>query len=56
MRDNSQKDFRDSKEVARKRYGERQIEKYIKWSIYQKGLLKWRDLVDQQNMYNITTT
>ena len=53
MRDNSRTYNKTSKVEARRRYAQRKIDKYIKWSITQRGCLKWKDLVEQQNMYNI---
>ncbi len=31
----------------------RQIDKFTKWSIEQRGFLKYKDLVEQQDKYNI---
>ena len=33
-----------SKHLARTKYKERKIDTYIKWSINQRGFLKWKDL------------
>jgi len=44
---------KNTKEVARTKYAERQINKFIKWSITQKGYLRWKDLVEYQDYYNI---
>ena len=41
------------KQIARIRYANRQIDKFIKWSINQKGYLKYKDLVEIHNQYNI---
>jgi len=41
------------KEVAKLRYVGRQIDKFIKSSIDQKGYLKFKELVEVQNYYNI---
>jgi len=41
------------KEVAKLRYIGRQIDKFIKSSIDQKGYLKFKELVEVQNYYNI---
>ena len=41
------------KDVARTRYANRQIDKFIKASLNNKGYLKYKDLVDIHNYYNI---
>ena len=42
-----------SKQVARIKYANRQIDKFIKASIQNKGYLKFKDLVEIHNYYNI---
>ncbi len=39
--------------VARQKYAERQIDKFIKWSINQKGYVKFKDVVRLHEQYNI---
>jgi len=41
------------KEIARKNYGERQIDKWVKWSWNQRGRVKYNELVKYQDQYNI---
>ena len=41
------------KSLARAKYAGRQIDKFIKWSINQKGYLKYKELVEIQDRYNI---
>ncbi len=41
------------KEIARKNYGERQIDKWVKWSWNQRGKVKYNELVKYQDHYNI---
>jgi hypothetical protein len=53
MRRDSKTDPRKAKQIARQRYAERQIDKYINWSIEQRGLVKYKDIVEIQNKYNI---
>ena len=53
MRRNSYTDPSKSKELARRKYAERQIDKWIKWSIDVKGYVKWKDLVSIQDRNNI---
>lgn len=53
MRQNNTVNIRKAKEVARRKYAERQINKFIKWSIDQRGFLKYKDVVKKHNEYNI---
>ncbi len=45
-----------SKHIARVKYKERKIDTYIKWSIDQRGFLKWKDLENIHKQYNIKCT
>ena len=51
MRQNSR--VNSSKDLARRKYGERQIDKWWKWSWEQRGRIKYKELVEYQNKYNI---
>jgi len=42
-----------SKHVARTKYKERKIDTYIKWTVNKRGYLKWKDLIEIHNKYNI---
>jgi len=42
-----------SKEVARKKYAERQIKKWVEWTINKRGFMKYKELVELQEHYNI---
>ena len=53
MRRNSKVNPKLSKIIARKKYGERQIDKWVKWSWNQKGKIKYKDLVKYQDQYKI---
>ena len=53
MRQNSTVNTRQAKDVARRKYAERQIDKFIKWSVNQRGFLKCKDIVEQHDKYNI---
>jgi len=53
MRQNNTANPRKAKEVARRKYAERQIDKFIKWSVNQRGFLKYKDLVEQHKKHNI---
>ena len=50
MRRDDQTDFR-KKDLARRKYNERQIDKFIKWSIEKKGYLKYKELIEYQDKY-----
>ena len=53
MRPSSRDNITKEKKVARLKYAERQIEKWIKWSIKNRGLLKYKELVEIHDKYNI---
>jgi hypothetical protein len=42
-----------AKELARKKYAERQIDKWIKWSWENRGKIKYKELIEMQNQYGI---
>ena len=43
-----------NKHLARKAYGERQIDKWVAWSWKNKGKVLWKDLVNKQNEFKNT--
>ena len=53
MRQDNKVDSREFKVEARHRYNTRQIEKFIKWSIKNKGYLKYKDLLKIHDKYKI---
>ena len=53
MRQNSRADSRKAKKLARQKYAERQIDRWVKWSIENKGYVFYGDLVEKQNEFNI---
>jgi len=53
MRQSNSDDTIKEKRIARIKYANRQIDKFIKWSIKNKGYLKYKELVEIQNTYNI---
>ena len=53
MRRNSKVDPRVSKDVARRKYAERQIDKWVKWSFEIKGKVKYSELLEMQEQYGI---
>ena len=53
MRRNRELNTWEKKDLARRKYAERQLEKFIKWSVETKGDLKYKDLIKYSNKYNI---
>ena len=51
MRRNSKLNSWEQKDLARRKYAERQLEKFIKWSIESKGHLKYKDLIEYSKKY-----
>lgn len=54
MRYDDKSNFSQSKGLAKRKYNERQIDKFIKWSIKQKGCLKYKELIEYQEKYKNT--
>lgn len=44
---------RKAKSIARKKYKERQIDKFLKWCIDQKGYIKYSDVVFIQDKFRV---
>jgi len=53
MRQSSRVNPEQAKKIARIKYAERQIEKWIKWSITNRGFVKYKELVEIHEQYNI---
>ena len=53
MRHNGRVDSRKAKNVARQMYAQRQVDRWVKWSIESKGYVFYKDLVEKQNEFNI---
>lgn len=53
MRQNSRVDPEQNKKIARNKYAERHIEKFIKWSIETRGKLLYKELEEIHNKFNI---
>ena len=53
MRQNNRVNPQLSKKIARQKYKERQVDKFIKWSIEARGYIKYKDIVEQHEKYNI---
>ncbi len=51
MRRNREPNTWEKKDLARKKYAERQLEKFIKWSIESKGCLKYKELIEYERKY-----
>ena len=53
MRRNNKANPFEAKRLARQKYAERQIDKWWQWSWEARGKIKYKELVEQQNKYNI---
>lgn len=53
MRQNNRNNSEQAKKIARVRYAERQVEKWIKWSIQNRGYIKYKELIEIHDKYNI---
>ena len=53
MRRNNKVNKKLSKEIARRNYRDRQIDKWWKWSWEARGKVKYKELVSYQDKYNI---
>jgi hypothetical protein len=53
MRYNGRVNPRETKNVARQKYSERQVDRWIKWTMENKGYMLYKDLIEKQNEFNI---
>ena len=53
MRRDSRINPKLKKLIARRKYAERQIDKWVDWSWKQRGKIKYKELVEYQDKYNI---
>ncbi len=53
MRRNSKVDPRQAKVIARRKYAERNIDKWWKWSWDIRGKIKYKELVEIQTRYGV---
>ena len=53
MRRNSKIDPSQAKRIARQKYGERQLDKWLSWTWEQFGKIKYNDLVEKCKEYKI---
>ena len=51
-RDSSNNPF-EAKRIARQKYAERQIDKFVKWSWEVRGKIKYKELKELMDRYNI---
>jgi hypothetical protein len=51
MRRNRELNSFEKKDLARRKYAERQLQKFIDWSIKQKGYLKYKELIEYERKY-----
>jgi len=53
MRRDSKADPRKAKQIARQKYAERQIDKWVKWSWNNRGKILYKELIEMQDKYGI---
>jgi len=53
MRRDSTVNPRETKRIAKQKYAERQIDKWVKWSWEAKGKVKYKDIKQLQTKYDI---
>jgi hypothetical protein len=53
MRRNRELNSWEKKDLARRKYSERQLQKFIEWSITSRGYLKYKDLIEFSKKYDI---
>ena len=51
MRRNNKPNTWEKKELARRKYAERKLQKFIDWSVESKGYLKYKDLIEYERKY-----
>ena len=52
MRRNRELNSFEKKDLARRKYAERQLQKFIDWSITSKGYLKYKELIEYERKYS----
>jgi len=53
MRRNREPNTWEKKDLARRKYAERKLQKFINWSIETKGYLKYKELEEYERKYFI---
>ena len=51
MRRNRKLNTWEKKDLARRKYAERKLEQFIKWSVESKGYLKLKELLEYERKY-----
>ena len=51
MRRNRELNPWEKKDLARRKYAERKLQKFIDWSVEQKGFLKYKELIEYERKY-----
>jgi len=54
MRRNRELNTWEKKDLARRKYAERKLEQFIKWSVESKGYLKLNELLEYERKYFAT--
>ncbi len=54
MRRNSKINTEQAKSLARRKYYERQFDKWIKWRFEQFGYVKYKDIIKYSKKYNLS--
>ena len=54
MPEYSETNSREEKRLARKKYAERQFDKWIRWSFEIKGRIRYKDILKKQEELNLT--
>ena len=52
MRRNRELNSWEKKDLTRRKYAERQLQKFIDWSIASKGYLKYKELIEYERKYS----
>jgi hypothetical protein len=52
-RSNNINKTKEEKQLARRKYAERQVDKWVKWSWDMRGKVLWRELVQKLKQYNL---
>ena len=53
MRRNREPNSFEQKDLARRKYAERQLQKFIDWSVENKGYIKYKDLIKYSEKYGV---
>ncbi len=52
MRRNREPNTWEKKDLARRKYAERKLQKFIDWSVETKGFLKYKELIEYERKYS----